>query len=216
VQRSNNNVVRGNYIERKPGLNHLGHGFGIKTFGENNLFENNVAESIGGAAFEVRGPGVKNNIYRNNLAQDTKQPFGEGWGIALRESATDNLFENHTTNGVKAAVAWAETGEGTNGILAQRNEVKNSTFNDSKLAVLYLSRFTDITAVSTGDSFSGLTIDGAPRLFMVESIARGGSLTNSTIQNVASFAEYGPGRNRSHLGFSFSGVDVVDNAFTIQ
>ncbi len=217
IQNGSNNTITGNYIERIGDLVHPGHGYTVKASGTGNLFENNVAEGMSGNAYEVRWRAVQNNTFRGNIAQDTKAPFYEGHGIGIREGASNNLFEDHTTRGMLAAVAWFDTNEDEKRQqwLGSNNTIRNSRFEDSGEAVFWLSRYGNITSEAYDNVFDNITIDGAPNLFWVESIGRNNTLSNSTIKNVSSYARYGSGRNSSHIGFSFENVTTLNSGFSL-
>lgn len=153
-------IVTGNYnhydscyIERAQGLTHNGHGYTAKTNAEQvvdeglslpaipsqyNVFKYCVAKNMG-ESFCVRHRTAQYNLFYHCKAIGThtgavNSPGGEGNGIAIRDGASDNIFDGCVAENCRSAIRFNDTVEdgdtGTNppGHPGNNNRIINGIF----------------------------------------------------------------------------------------
>jgi len=205
------NIISNNYIERVGNLKHVGHGFTVKEDNQHNLFEYNVAVNMNGGGFVARHQGSKFNSFVNNTV------IG-GYGIAAREGASENLFENIEIRDSRYGIFFLPSLEDqTNTQLfgSLNNTFKNITMENISDSAIFLVGYNHPEGRSENNVFDGIHIDGAKRLIKGDHRTSNNTFRNSTIVNVGSFAAAAPPRDTSEIDFQFTNVTVSDGAFSL-
>lgn len=141
-QSSNNNIVRGIYMERKLDQGHSGHGFSQKgntgtTFAnEYNLWENS---SIGGIklSIEARHDEAKYNVYRNIDCFDNGiVSQADRGGIVVSHGAESNVFDRIRVDNGKAGIYfYNDTEDPTAPTTGTLNIIKNCLIINCEYAI---------------------------------------------------------------------------------
>ncbi len=205
-----NNIVEDSSISRVGEQEHVGHGIGIKEKGTGNLIRRNVADGFSGAAFYVRHRGVVNNTFSNNTARNG------GFAMLIRDGASDNLIEGLIAEDTEYGIGFLDTDEDEGRqFTGNDNTIRNSQFTRMRIAVIVLHDYIYNDAYARRNTFTNLSVDGAPALFDVRSYGEGNLLSDSDIQNVASFAVATAPRNIDDLGFSLNNNTGSGNGFAM-
>ncbi len=149
------NEIRNSYIWRKPGSDHSGHGYTIKDNRDqqgggpaiessHNLFENNVSVYMG-EGYTVRHRGVKDNIFRNNIAYGPFDGQAEscsgGNGITIRDGANNNQFIDMQMINTCDAIAFSDSDEDEGApkppTMGSNNRIIGATINQSYWGIVF-------------------------------------------------------------------------------
>ena len=204
------NIIEDSLVQRVGNLNNGGHGIGIKYYGTKNIIRNNIGDGFSGSPFYVRHRGVVGNTFSDNLARNG------GDGMTFRDGASNNVVERFHTEDVDSAIVFFDTTE-DNGkqFTGNDNIVRDSTFIDTRGAVILLSDYVYNDVYARRNVVENITVDGAPLLFDVRSYGAENVLRDSTIKNVQKYIRAQSPRVEADLGFTLTGNAGTGNGFTL-
>ncbi len=204
VIKGNNNVVRNCYAERVGDLEDVGHGFEIKEYGENNLFENCTVKNMIAGCFSVRWSGVKNNEFRHCTALGGVS--NDVSAFMIRDGASNNTFNSCVSDGCEAGVRFILTGEDAD-YCGEYNTFVNCIIKNAKW-VVDLNAYEYNSAPADNNILINCDIINADYLFNADRPNHGNSFVNCIITGVNNFlqGDYTP-------GFTYSYCDFYNNGF---
>ncbi len=171
----NYNKILNCYVERVGDLYHQGHGIGLKGNCANNTFENCTAVNCT-ENFYVRHRGVKNNSFKKCKALK----YG---GIAIRDGASKNTFEDFIIDSCFSAIRFSDTSEDGGAQYCGRNNlIKNSIIKNSYYAIDFNEY--DTPSVCDSNTIANCIFYNATNLFNARRLNQNNTMVNCIAQNV--------------------------------